>query len=54
LESDYVSTDDAKWHNVFALNGFPISLKHSGSGTDISTAGKTIYYYEVIVQWGGW
>jgi hypothetical protein len=50
LEDDYVSTDVLEWYNVFALKGFPISREHSGNGTDLS-AGKTIYYYEVVRRW---
>jgi hypothetical protein len=47
----YYSTDDNKWHNVFALNSFPISRENSKNGSEVSTR-KTIYYYEVIQQWG--
>jgi hypothetical protein len=42
------------WHNIFALNGFPISREHCENGTDLST-GKTMYYYEVsLSQRAGW
>jgi hypothetical protein len=48
----YATTDDNdwEWHNVFALNGFPISRELCGNGTEHSRAEKTIYYYEVIVR----
>jgi hypothetical protein len=54
LKKASLADQQEMWHNVFALNEFPISHEHCGNGKELST-GKTIYYYEVIVsQSVGW